>query len=412
MRQYVRLYNTCIVRRTLFAFLFVLFAISTATYCYGQDGRAALETKRNALLQKIATTSKLIKRTKANKNAAYDRLTALQQLIKAREELIQTLQEELMLAEHQLSDNHENIQKLEKDLELLSAEYAAILRTAYRQKQTQADLLFIFSSDSFNQAFRRMQYLRQYNRYRKKQAERIAKSKQEMDSEVQALEALRKEKEALLIAEEEQQQQLIAEEEEKQQIVRNLKRDESRLRKELQTQRKARKELDVAIERMIQKEIQRKEAAKQNPLALAPNVRILSEKFIENKGQLPWPVNKGIVIKPYGRQPHPTIPNITVSNNGIDFRTEQDASVKAIFKGEVVGRQFVPGYAYMVIIRHGVFYTVYSNLKEVLVKKGDDIVAGQAIGVVRSDPKTESATVHFEVWKNKIRLNPSYWLKM
>jgi septal ring factor EnvC (AmiA/AmiB activator) len=136
----------------------------------------------------------------------------------------------------------------------------------------------------------------------------------------------------------------------------------------------------------------------------------VSKEFQGNRGKLPWPVKNGIITGHFGRQPHPTIPNIEIVNNGIDIQTDQGAPVRSVFEGTVVGTQYVPGFDYMVILQHGDYYTVYSNLAELSVKKGDKVAIRQNIGKVSTDSKTNTSEVHFEIWKEKTRLNPQEWV--
>lgn len=425
--------------------MFVLLLVSSALN--GQN-RNNLERKRKALLKEIRTTSKRLQQTTKNKVAAFDRFMDLEEQIQRREELIQTLNEELEYAETNIIRTSDVIAALEQDMKNLQEEYGRMARQAYRQKVQQNSLLFIFSASSLNQAFRRWQYLKQYRQSRKKTATMIVSTQNDLNQKLQQLETSKLEKEELLATEIEQQASLNQEKEDKNQLLKELKADEAQLVKALQRQQNNHQNLNNAIEKIIRKEMaanRKKERSRQalveanaarvnkrrknttskspksrpvpnrrpsnNNTAPSYNSSMLTSEFSSNKGLLSWPVNEGTVTKYFGKQAHPTLKRIQITNNGIDIKTHPKAPVKAVFKGEVVGLQFIPGYNQMVIIKHGNYYTVYSNLEDVTVNKGSFVQAKQTIGKVSVNAQTRKSEVHFEVWKDKTRLNPIKWVR-
>ena len=287
-------------------------------------------------------------------------------------------------------------------------------RLAFRQKLTFGRILFLFSAHSINDAFRRLQYLRQYDRYRKRQAHLIQETQATLTVQFGELENQKREKENLLEAAQGQARTLETELGQKDQLLKSLQSDENRLLKELKQKRKAHEELNEAIEKIIREEIAKaRKAERAAPESAAASAAAsASASFQQLQGLLAWPVANGTITGQFGRQPHPSLSGVYISNNGIDIRTDLNASVQAIFRGEVVGVQYIPGYSsYMAIIRHGDYYTVYSNLEDVAVQRGQQVNQGDRIGAVRTDPKTNAAEVHFEVWKGKNRMNPAEWLK-
>ena len=252
-----------------------------------------------------------------------------------------------------------------------------------------------------------------------------------MDNKLLQLEQNKIDKEALLTTEEAHLELLSIELDEKDQLLAQLRKDENRLKRELTQQQKAHHNLNDAIEAIIQKEIVANRKRERNRKTLndantkpnkgasitktnrAPSLPAnskLTREFAGNKGRLPWPVRNGMVTKFFGKQKHPTLKKIEITNNGIDILTEKKADVRAVFRGEVVGKQFIPGYNNMVIIKHGNYYTVYSNLGEVLVNLGEFVRTKQRIGAANVDQKSGKSEVHFEVWKDKVRLNPISWV--
>lgn len=382
------------------------------------QSRKALEEQRNQLIEEITQTSTLLATAKKNKEAALDRYFVLQRQIKKRQQLINTLKEELVLTDASILRVDEVITFLNNDIDRLKQEYSQMLRIAYRHRKSQSFLVFLFSARNFNDAYRRWQYIRQYDRYRKKQADVIVATQKSLMDKAELLVSRKEEKQKLLSSSVRQQALLGQELKEKDSILSSLKKNEAVLATALKKQQSQHQALNDAIEKIIVGEMtrKRKEARTKEALtktttkdekatgkALASN---LVAQFKNNKGRLPWPVQEGIITKNFGTQPHPTLKGIKISNNGIDIETEKEATVFAIFDGEVVGVQFIPGYKTTVILQHGQYYSVYSNLEDTFVKRGEQISASQQIGKV----SREKPELHFEIWREKQRLNPVHWV--
>lgn len=392
---------------------------------FPQQSRKDLEEKRKKLLKDIEQTSGLLQQTKQDKAATLSRYVTLQRQINKRQQLVETLQEEMSLLLDNIERTATVVMALNDDIERLKTEYVKIARHAYRQKLMHSDWLFLLSAKSFNEAFRRWQYLRQYDRHRQRQARLILDTQQTLLDKIKSLEDRKIEKERLLSTEQRQSKMLGLEMEAKNQLLEELKGDEARLARDLEGKQAAANKLNKAIEKVIKEEMERirreeRAAAAASAATTAPSKTVkptatpesasISSEFQGNRGKLPWPVKNGIITGHFGRQPHPTIPNIEIVNNGIDIQTDEGSPVRAVFEGTVVGTQFIPGFDYMVILQHGSYYTVYSNLEEVAVKKGDKVAIRQNLGKVSTDRKTNTSAVHFEIWKEKTRLNPQEWV--
>jgi murein hydrolase activator len=404
------------------------------------QSKKELEDRRKKIIRDIAATEKMLQKTKANKNATYDRFLALQSQIKSREELIQTIQEELVAAEEGISRNQKVINALNEDLHHMRQEYGRTVRSAFRQKTISNPLLYILSAESLNQAFRRWLFLRKYDQRRREQAKAIAETQVMLSRKTKSLEDSRIEKENLLVSMQGQKESLKAELLEKDEMLKFLAKDESRLKTDLEKKQEAHEALNRAIENIISTEVRKRVdearsrpqpaapapekqpvvsspvAEKSNPVVAAPavetgNMDMLTQGFAKNKGRLPWPVESGFISRGFGRQRHPTLKNIEITNNGVDIRTPENASARAVYDGRVAGTQFIPGHDYTVIIQHGDYYTVYSNLAETSLQKGDFVRAKQSIGTVSTNPITGSSELHFELWNQKERVNPSGWIK-
>ena len=375
-------------------------------------------------------TTSLLKKTTKNRVATLDRFLTLKSQIKKREELILTLQEEIDYTISNIDRTTNVIDALQLDIANLEKEYGQMVRNAYRQKLNHHSLLFIFSAGSINQAFHRWQYLKQYNRNRKKTAELIHSTQKTLDEKLIKIEESKLEKENLLETTLIQQGLIEEELKDKNKLLFSLQKDESRLKKELVQQQVNHEKLNNAIEGVIRKQIavnRKRERSKQaladanNKRANTPNTNVststrkniprpaapvvaprslernLTSIFSSNKGRLPWPVQNGVVTKHFGKQPHPTLKKIEITNNGIDILTDRKAKVRAVFKGEVVGIQFIPGYNNMLILKHGDYYTVYSNLDDLQVRKGEIVDTKQTLGRASVHPKTQKSEVHLSL---------------
>lgn len=391
--------------------------------------RQELEERRKRLQREISMTTSMLEKTSREKAATLDRYTTLQKQIERRERLIQTLSAEIAAAEAAIVRNTAVVESLTSDIVALRADYARALRQAYRRKMLTNPLLYLLSADNLNQAFRRWLFLRKYDQYRKAQAEAIAQTQQALQYRIAILEKTRRQQSELLASLQQQRQTLGTELEEKQQLLKAIKANEERLRADLKRQQQNHEALNAAIERIILEEV-RKQAAKKEEVETASVVAVpsgssaavlegeivskedaVTTSFRQNRGRLPWPVQSGFVTRRFGRQKHPTLPQVELDNKGIDIRTSENAAVKVVYDGVISGVQYVPGHENTVIIQHGDFYTVYSNLVEVSVAKGGRVRTGQTIGRVGTNPLSNASDLHFEVWHKNQRLNPSLWLK-
>ncbi len=398
---------------TKIAFLFLFTICAVNAFAQSQSD---LEETRRRLLKDIKQTTRLLNTAKQNKEAALDRYLTLQRQIQKRQKLIETLRSEIELTDKSIDRANIATDAMNADVARLKNEYAEMLRTAYHQKLNNSTLLFLFSSDSFNEAYRRYRYLQQYDAYRSKQALLIVETQQTLTRKAGQLEEKRVGKQKLLTSSEEQHNLLSKELNTSNKLLAGLKKDESRLTGDLKKQRVRHEKLNVAIEGVIKDVMaQRRKKTRSPNISKADkkeeaNFRSVTGSFEKNKGNLPMPV-RGVITKYFGSQKHPTIKNITIDSPGIDIKTDKNADARAIYSGEVVGIQFIPGYNYMVILKHGKYYSVYSNLAELKVERGQKVSTREPLGKVSTDRITNTSTLHFEVWREKTRLNPTRWVK-
>ena len=372
-----------------------------------------LRQKREALQAEIKENTRRLGDTRRNKEAALVQVALLQKQIRNREELILTLQQEIDQTEGSIQRTNEVVGALSEDIDRLKSEYTDLVRAAYRARLQHSWLTFILSSRSFNEAFRRWQYLRQYQRFRSRQAKLILATQESLQSKLVQLEKDREDKSVLLSTERNQHIALGREKNAQDQLLNKLKKNEANILAQIKEQEAAKEELNQAIEQAIAAEmarIRREERASRTSSTASNNRTSVSEEdsgaFASLKGRLRWPID-GEITKRFGRQPHPTVKGVEISNNGIDISVNGRADVSVVADGAVVSTHFVPGYRNMVLVRHGNYYTVYSNLESVTVSSGTELKAGQTVGRISK----QAGELHFEVWRQKERLNPERWIR-
>lgn len=367
--------------------------------------RKRLEAERAQLLNEIKATNQKLAVTKKDRANALNNYLLVKKQVENRQQLVQVYQEDIERAAANIERTTAVVDHLSDDLEQLRKEYGHIMQAALRSKLQQSYLVFLFSSESLNDAFRRLQYLRQYDKYRQRQSQLILSTQQSLESKVVLLQEEKIKREELLNELLEQSDQLSTELKDKNRLLNSLQSEERKLASSLDKKEKAAKKLDQAIESIIQKEIvaaSSKSTKTETTTASAEG----NSDFVKARGRLPWPVGDGTITKNFGINRHPTFKNVKTNNNGIDIRTSQPNSVKAVFAGKVVGVQFIPGFKNTIILKHGTYYTVYSNLAAVYVKKDDEVGSQQEIGKLSSS----EPEIHFEVWRGKERMDPARWI--
>jgi septal ring factor EnvC (AmiA/AmiB activator) len=404
--------------KLLFFILFgCLFFAGISTSFAQKQTKKDLENKKKQIQKEIDYTNQLLAETKKNKKRSLTELVALNKKISQREELIANINSQISLLDQQIKENNESIKGLQNDLTKLKAEYAKMIYYAYKNQDAYNRLVFIFASKDFEQAYMRLKYLQQYSEYRHKQAEKIANTKRSLNEKVQELETKKTDKRVLLTGEETEKLNLTSEKGEKEQVFSQLQEQESKLKKDLEKKKKDAENLQQAIQRAIQKELEKaqKAAATENKpkpqkLILTPESQQLSNSFAANKGKLPWPVAKGIISEHFGVHPHPLMPNIDVNNNGVDIATNTGSIARVVFDGEVTAVGNMPGAGQFILVRHGDFLTIYANLKDVYVKTGDKITTKQNIGSILYDEDENKTVLQFQVWKGQSKLDPESWI--
>lgn len=383
-----------------FAILFFL----SLSVVHAQKTKAQLQKEKQQNLEKIEEVEKIISETSAKKKNTIGELNALNERIKEQEKLISSIREEINLLDGDISENKEIIEALEDDLKRLRKEYAAMLYAAQKTNNSITRLSFLFSARSFDQLIMRLQFIEQYSETRKVQARQIVKVQNELAGQVRQIQGKRTEKSKLLDEGLKQNTELTGLKEKQKSMVKVLEKQEKQLRKDLEETKKALAVLDKKINEIILEEMEREAKAARSRETIA-----LSSSFEDNKAKFPWPVS-GFVSQKFGRQNHPVLKGIVMQNDGVNIQTKQNEKVKSIFDGEVRSIAFIPTLGSTVIINHGEYFTVYSGLKEVYVKKGQKVTVNQEIGQILSNGEGISE-LRFQIRKNTTALDPQAWLR-
>jgi septal ring factor EnvC (AmiA/AmiB activator) len=388
-----------------------------------------LQRSKQKLEEEIRYTTDLLEKTKKNKETSLNRLQILARQIKSREALIRAINRELFDVQVTMSVDSIQIARMSKQLKSMRAEYARMISYAYRNMNGQSKLMFIFSARDFNQAYQRLKYYRQYATFRRHQAEKIEATRKAINAHRRDLEVTLNQKTTLVIAKKTEKQKLDREKSDKATAVKELSEKEKQLVKTIKSKQQAAQKLENAIEKLIADEIKASEerarkkvtadtkkvvSPKAKPgvpaMEYTPKEKELSSSFSANRGRLPWPCEKGFISGSFGEHAHPVLEHVKVKNNGIDIMTDRGSTVKSVFGGKVSRVMFFPGFNNVVIVRHGEYLTVYSNLDEVNVRDGQEVTVKQPIGKVHAGTGEERSELHFELWHGKVIQNPEVWL--
>lgn len=478
-----------ILMRIIAVFICLFLSLPVVFSQQDQPSSVELEKRRQAILESIKQTEDQLAAIKKDKNATLSQLQALQNKLRQRQKLINNINQEISQINNNIEKSAYEVTRLNSNLEALKIRYAQSVRYAYKSRSSYDMLAFIFSANDYNDALRRVRYLKKYRDYRKEQADQIRTTQGVIVKKIDVLNTQKTEKDHLLSAEEQQKTVLQTESNETKEVVKELKGKESQLAASIEKDKKSAKKLENTIRDIIRREIEiaRKKAeeeerkrqeeerrkkeeeakraaaantggvtvntgsgthviggnnnpnskptttvatkpeAKHEPmpnikhavetpsyaLSLTPEVAALSNSFEANRGKLPWPVEKGFLAEPFGQHQHAVAEKVTIDNKGIEIQTAPNAGARSIFDGEVTAVFFVPGMGQSVIINHGQYFTVYSRISNVTLKKGDKVRTKQSLGsVVLNDDGVPM--MHFELWKvagsTSNPIDPATWI--
>jgi septal ring factor EnvC (AmiA/AmiB activator) len=441
----------------------VFFLLAVPVWQSMAQSKKDLQKQRDDINGKIEQTKKMIRDSERQQKSTIRQVQLLNEQLAYREQLIGNLNNDIHTIDGEIKRKNHYIGEMSSQVNQMKQEYGRMIYNAFRQRTSYDKLMYIFASADFHQAYKRLKMTQRYADARKKQAFTILGKQEEIKSSVNELEKDKNNKAQLADAKEKERREVEADKTEQQQRLQALKKEESKLRKQQDKQKADRDKLTARIQAVIAEEIRKenakkmeeekkaaaalaaKEAAKKTTsststssttgttaaakatstapaaeaakkttaIALAPETVLVNKDFEKNKGALPWPVSAGIITSHFGKHAHPSLAQVTVNNNGVDFTTDKNASALAVFSGKVTSIFNIPGAGQNVIVTHGSYKTVYSGLETVSVKIGDTVTAKQKLGTVMYDG--EDYTLHFEVWKvgadAGAAQNPELWIK-
>lgn len=414
---------------------------------WAQKKSDQLQAEQNKLEKKLSTTKSLLEKVKRGTQNSLSELKLIETQVRDREELVQNVDNQIRGAELTISSKAQEVKLLQKRVFSLKEQYRRLLIYAYKHRNKYGKMMYIFSSSNYFEAVKRNNYLRRVSDIQRKQFKLIKQSQTFIKTEINSIKTEKEKKEELLVLKIEEKNKMLSDKEKKQKALDKLKKDEVKLMADLKTAERQKNELKRRIKQAIEKEIaeaeakarkeQQRQEAKANANTNNTNATTaatssskpaekklvitetkesvaLSKNFESNRGRLPWPVLKGSITEGYGKNPHPTIPNVYTNNNGIDIGAPRNAQVRAVFQGEVTSVLNIPGAGKVIIIKHGNYRTVYSNLQEVYVSVGSSVGTKQSIGSLLTESDGGLSTAHFEIHQvingTVQRINPTLWL--
>lgn len=391
--------------------LFVsFFFMILSSICVAQS-IADLQKKKQDAEKNIEYTTRLLKEVQKNERSSLGSLRLIKNKISQRNAIISSINSEINLYQEFIANNSMVIDMLKNDVVQIKKEYAELIRSAYRNRNAYDKILFLLSAENVNQAHRRFLYLKRYTTYRENQAETIGAIQLVLDKKTVKLEQQKTTKQQLIGQTQKEAQQLTVEKKQQDMEFAKLQNDKNKLRKKLKQQQGIEQQLERQIQLIIEEEARKSRDSGGSGFALTPEQKLVGDNFAQNKKRLPWPVERGIITEHFGIHQHPVLTNVEIKNNGINIATEIGSKVRAVFNGEVSRVFGISGGNTAVIIRHGKYLSVYSNLREVVVKKGDKVATKQEIGTVYFDKDDgDKSILKFQIWYERQKLNPEDWI--
>ncbi|KOY51258.1 murein hydrolase activator EnvC family protein [Polaribacter dokdonensis] len=408
------------MRFTKFNILFFLLVLVGNTL-FSQT-RKELENQRKKYKSEIKQLNNLLFTEVKKERNVLEELKDIKQKIEVRNKLINTINLESKLLTSEIRKNEKQIAKLNNNLSDLKKDYGNMIYKSYKSKSQQSRAMFLLSSQNFYQAYKRLEYMKQYTAFRKKQGEEIVSQTLVIGKMNDSLLYQKQIKDTLILSEINQKKAIESDKSKQENLLSLIKKKENKYKKDLKKTIQEEKRVTAKIDKIIKEEIERAnrlalaklknkpKTVKKNEFILSPEAKALAARFDLNKGKLPWPVSDGIIVRKFGVQPHPIFPGITINSTGVHFVTSRGGEAKSIFDGEVFNVLIGSGGKKNVLVRHGNYITSYNNLESSYVQKGDKVKVGQSLGKIFTDKINGKTTLVFVLLKNTVKLNPASWM--
>ena len=389
----------------IFIFFFSSWAFSQTTKI------KQLESQRILIKKEIENINSLLFNNSKTTKIAYNDLENISIRIFKNQELIKLTNQQINILTNEIDKKNDSIDFLESEIKQVREQYSLMIKNSYKSKLKESRLMFLLSSDDFLQALKRSRYINQFSKDRKRVANKISNSIKLLDKKIVTLNSLKSDKNNLLKQNQENQINLETEEKSKERLISGLRRKEKAYKKQINEKQKISINLDKEIDRLIKEAIRKSNDESDNNLfKLTPEARALSEKFSANKGNLPWPVERGAVIQKFGLQPHPVVRTTKIQSNGLVIATTKDAEIRTVFNGTVLSILKFKGSNITVLVQHGSYITAYKNIDEVYVEKGEKVSALQKIGKVFNPKDGSKSTLQFSIFNNTKAIDPYMWI--
>lgn len=394
-----------------FLIIFFVAIIGQSGFC---QTRGELEKERQQIELQIFQINKNLDQNQLQKKSVIDKVETLNQRITAAERLVRVNNLEANMLSREIDANAQAIDKLRSQLKQLKTEYAQMVIDAYKSKSSQNRIMFLLSSDNFQQAYKRLQYMKQFAAHREQQGTEITVQTEELQKLNKTLIEQRKDKEQLLVQNRKTLDKLNKDRATEKELIASIRKEEGQYKQELERKQDKISEIDQLIQKLIRDAIAAENkkvgGTSSSRFKMTPESTILGNKFEDNKGKLPWPVVSGFVSRPYGTRQHAVVKTVQTKSEGVRIDTEPGANARVIFDGEVSQIILVPNAFKIIIVRHGQYMSVYKNIDKLLVRKGDKIKRNQFIGSIGQDPFDGSTTLGFYIYKNNTTLDPAEWI--
>ena len=397
-----------------FIFLTAFLLISLNLQSQNIKKQEELEKKSRLLKKEIKKINELLFSNEKKKKTALDEVEDLELKLFFREELIKINNQQANEIVIRININEKTILNQRNELDKLKNNYSKMIKNSYQSRSLNNRLMFLFSSENFYQAYKRLEYLKQYSASRRKFALRIEQKTKLLQELNKSLIDQKIKKENLIQENRKAKQVLLNEKKRQKEVINFLLKKRKNLSAQINLKQKQAKEIDNEIEKLIKQAIlvSKKNSKKSNSVVfdLTPEAKLIANNFKSNKGRLPWPLEKGVVIQRFGKQPHPVVRTTTIQSNGVTIATKPNSIVRSVFDGEVMAILVYKGSNPSVLIRHGNYISAYKNLGRVDVKKGERIKAKQKIGKVFTNQKSGKSTMQFSIFNNAVPENPKNWI--
>lgn len=369
-----------------------------------------LERKRKEITSDIKQIEKLIDNSFNKKRALLTNLENLKFKIDLQKKLIMNINNQLNIIIDEIERNSIELNKLLTKQKKVKEDYASMILKSYKHKSKLNRIIFVFSANNFTQAYKRLQYYKQYVKYKDKQIKQIKLTTTLVDNVLEELDEQKNQKKSLILANEKIKINLDKENLTQKNMIVEIRSDEKRFANQIRIKQKQAQDIDKQIEMIIAEATAKVKNKGLPEFNLTAEAKLISKKFNENKGKLPWPVEKGIVILKYGKQPHPIVRTTTIQSNGVRILTSQNQEVRAIFDGKVYSIIISKNGSHAILVQHGNFFSVYKNLSEIYVKKGETIETKQVIGKLITNKSSGQTILNFSIFKDGVTQNPSAWI--